>query len=937
MTAPTVRAARIVSRPQSPYVGLAPYDEADAAFFFGRSQEIAIASANLRSARLTILYGPSGVGKSSLLQAGVVHGLREQSRSEVDETPFAICTVRSWLDDPIRTLQESSRAALQELAGDEPLAVPGATLTDSLHAWTEQAGTLLAVLDQFEEYFQYHGEEDTAEHLTGFAAELARIVNDPNLTVNVLLSIREDAWAKLDRFEGHIPLLFANYLRVDHLDVDAAREAIEAPIAAWNRTLEPGDEPYDIEPALIGAVLSAAGGGLAPEGDSETAADRVEAPFLQLVLERLWRATVADDAHVLTLARLEALGGARQIVERHLLDALAGLTPTEQDAASDCFRFLVSSSKAKIAHPAADLAEWTHRSEPQVTTVLDKLCTGESGRILRAVAPAAGETSSTSYELFHDVLAEPVLAWRRGHEQERHRREARRRLVRVGSAALALVAVFAALSIWALIERVHATNSFHAQQAATRKADRLLVEQKAISKAIRKDKRNLARKNRALIKSNAKTAAVTHADTVRVAQLRRTNISLITETTGLRKVQQDLDRAIASLRTQNRRLTGEVADVKKKNRSLAAKVNTLDDAYAALATQLKTQRADHALLAKGAASIRAETAALAAQLNSLRAENRSLSAKADELTPPVYGSAPPPSNQHVVTRRKRRYTGPFPATNTAGGAVAGIQSNLARSDVLRQQIDDLQRQRAQLLARRARLASTSTWLRNDNKRLVKLRDALRAENQQLESTRAALDARKLKLQQSLGAARATRDRLNSAVAKRERRNGVRGHLVAAHRKANEAVQARNNGGIAKIDSLRRKIAAMTTSNHQLVGFIAPRVDKLLQGAQDPSQDLALAGLLAVKSFRLTPYDPDDPAHPGVYNALWFALNRMDTKAAHDLLAPDPKASGKIGTTQSAVIEQKICGLVTRGLTQTEWNRFMPAGVTFTTKASQPCS
>ena len=43
--------------------------------------------------------------------------------------------------------------------------------------------------------------------------------------------------------------------------------------------------------------------------------------------------------------------------------------------------------------------------------MLDKLCRGESGRILRSVSPPAGETAA-SYELFHDVLAEPILDWR---------------------------------------------------------------------------------------------------------------------------------------------------------------------------------------------------------------------------------------------------------------------------------------------------------------------------------------------------------------------------------------------------------------------------------------------------------------------------------------------------------------------------------------------
>ena len=60
---------------KSPYKGLLPYSENDAEFFFGRQSETAIIASNLRAARLTILYGPTGVGKSSALQAGVAHQL----------------------------------------------------------------------------------------------------------------------------------------------------------------------------------------------------------------------------------------------------------------------------------------------------------------------------------------------------------------------------------------------------------------------------------------------------------------------------------------------------------------------------------------------------------------------------------------------------------------------------------------------------------------------------------------------------------------------------------------------------------------------------------------------------------------------------------------------------------------------------------------------
>ncbi len=58
------------------------------------------------------------------------------------------------------------------------------------------------ILDQFEEYFLYHGTEAGE---SGFATEFARAVNRPGLPAGFLLGIREDALAKLDRFEQDHP------------------------------------------------------------------------------------------------------------------------------------------------------------------------------------------------------------------------------------------------------------------------------------------------------------------------------------------------------------------------------------------------------------------------------------------------------------------------------------------------------------------------------------------------------------------------------------------------------------------------------------------------------------------------------------------------------------------------------------------------------------
>lgn len=66
-----------------PYVGLQPYTEDDREYFFGRDREQRVICSNLYAAPLTVLYGASGVGKSSVLRAGVVPRLQLARRTAV--------------------------------------------------------------------------------------------------------------------------------------------------------------------------------------------------------------------------------------------------------------------------------------------------------------------------------------------------------------------------------------------------------------------------------------------------------------------------------------------------------------------------------------------------------------------------------------------------------------------------------------------------------------------------------------------------------------------------------------------------------------------------------------------------------------------------------------------------------------------------------------
>src|SRR5262249_31590985 len=93
-----------------PYRGLAAFDDSDidALFFFGRERETEVVVANALASRLTILYGPTGVGKTSLLRAGVVHAIRQLAADE----PIAVAVVDSWTDDPVPAIEQAARTAL---------------------------------------------------------------------------------------------------------------------------------------------------------------------------------------------------------------------------------------------------------------------------------------------------------------------------------------------------------------------------------------------------------------------------------------------------------------------------------------------------------------------------------------------------------------------------------------------------------------------------------------------------------------------------------------------------------------------------------------------------------------------------------------------------------------------------------------------------------
>lgn len=426
----------------SPYRGLEPFDESDAPFFFGRERETRLISASLFASPLTLLYGASGVGKSSVLRAGVLPRLRNRK----DILPIVFPTVlgesremgslRGWQSDPLGGIKETVALALyRSAAGDQTLynklqdtvlTHEMAPLREYLTACHEASGRrLMLILDQFEEYSLYHPEDDA------FGLQFPLAITPGDLSVSFLISLREDSLAKLDRFKGRIPTLWDSYRRIDHLDRAAAEDAVRLPLAEYNRR-QPGSPPIAIEDDLVSAVLSqvqtgsvqfdvTGSGALAPDASVEA---RIETPYLQLVMMRLWERELAEHSNALRLATLNAEGGAAEIVRTHLDRVMEQFTAEERDIAARVFHRLVTPSGAKIAFSAADLAEYEAVDSKVLAPILARLEEG-SRRILRRVATPGAAAEEPRYEIFHDRLGKAILSWRakRLQEQERERRQ----------------------------------------------------------------------------------------------------------------------------------------------------------------------------------------------------------------------------------------------------------------------------------------------------------------------------------------------------------------------------------------------------------------------------------------------------------------------------------------------------------------------------------
>lgn len=421
----------VAAIPVSPFKGLMPFEEQDAAVFFGRERDRQLLIASLYASRLTILFGPAGVGKTSILQAGVAAHLHSRPNQR-------IIVFKDWEsspDIPLKNaiLQEAKSVSLQvpQIDSNQTLARIGDELANYLDE------PMMVVLDQFEDYLQSH--RSSSESIS-FETELGQAVNRADSALSFLISIREDMLAKLDRLEPYIPQLFDNYFRLEHLNREQARLSIKGPIQVYNQDRSP-DQQIQITDELVDEIIlqvrtdqryfhAHGRGSISPPLDSIASANeqvQVETAPLQLVMQRLWTEEQRQGSRELRLTTFSQLGGARGITQQHVNQVMQRFKPEEQDVAADLFEYLVTSTGASLALGAQDLAGFARLPVAAVEPVIETLSKRDV-RIVRAVAGSQTVTEQRLYEIFHPVFIPAVLNWRTEFKKTAPFRDLRRNI-----------------------------------------------------------------------------------------------------------------------------------------------------------------------------------------------------------------------------------------------------------------------------------------------------------------------------------------------------------------------------------------------------------------------------------------------------------------------------------------------------------------------------
>ncbi len=451
------------------YPGIRPFTADEKELFFGRDDDKEKLLRMITLNKITLLYSKSGMGKSSLINAGIIPLINQ----EKNYFPIIVRLGRYVSNQNITATQIAIKKITNETNSPTFL---DRIIENENSLWynckelqivnNQNNRQLLLIFDQFEELFSYPENQiiefkqqlaellfvqlpqrfrDIVSEMTDvfedFLSEEEKKILYKNNDVKVLFSIRNDRLSLLNQLTDQIPTILRTYYELQALTVEQAKQAIELPALQNGEFIS---EKFRFHPQAIESLINYLS---ESKNDNYANSRNIESFQLQLICQYAENIIINEDKNLITPEDLEEPD---KIFKRHYQKILKKIPEDKKRGVRVLIEDNLIIEGSRVALPDKVILS-KYKISPEILYEL------ENSRLLRK---EPNTTGGISYELSHDSLVAPILESRKARVekeeeetqifqknkelQKAHEKQQRQRktLIMVGSVAVIAFGAF---------------------------------------------------------------------------------------------------------------------------------------------------------------------------------------------------------------------------------------------------------------------------------------------------------------------------------------------------------------------------------------------------------------------------------------------------------------------------------------------------------------